>query len=276
MEKAIELKEHNYKNFNFCNIDRVYMFDAFCQNLIPTVNDIDSAYKFIKDNNLSFTLNTPFVTNCGIEKILKNIEYISKYEEDFELDFNDWGLFYEIRKNFPRIKLLLGRLLTKQKTDPRAKIVFENKDKINLNDEIFNNMYEHFRGSLINDKLVQKFLIEQNIKRLEIEYLLWDMKLELQNNIKASIYYPYAHISTTRNCGVLNMTYLKCNKICRETKMKYNIINKTPYIVIGNTIYYDIENIMTEEKLQKYPSIDRIVFNDIDAYYRYTNGNRNK
>lgn len=276
MEKAIELKEHNYKNFNFCNIDRVYMFDAFCQNLIPTINDIDSAYKFIKDNNIQFTLNTPFVTNCGIEKILKNIEYISKYEEDFELVFNDWGLFYETRKNFPRIKLLLGRLLTKQKTDPRAKIVFENKDKINLNDEIFNNMYEHFQGSLINDKLVQKFLIEQNIKRLEIEYLLWDMKIELQNNIKASIYYPYAHISTTRNCGVLNMTYLKCNKICRETKMKYNIINKTPYIVIGNTIYYDIENIMTEDKLKKYPSIDRIVFNDTDAYYRYINGNRNK
>ncbi|MBQ1609314.1 MAG: hypothetical protein II090_00075, partial [Elusimicrobia bacterium] len=107
-------------------------------------------------------------------------------------------------------------------------------------------------------------------------YLLWDMKIELQNNIKASIYYPYAHISTTRNCGVLNMTYLKCNKICTETKMKYNIINKTPYIVIGNTIYYDIENIMTEDKLKKYPSIDRIVFNDTDAYYRYINVNRNK
>lgn len=276
MEKAIELKEHNYKNFNFCNIDRVYMFDAFCQNLIPTINDIDSAYKFIKDNNIQFTLNTPFVTNYGIEKILKNIEYISKYEEDFELVFNDWGLFYETRKKFPRIKLLLGRLLTKQKTDPRAKIVFENKDKINLNDEIFNNMYEHFQGSLINDKLVQKFLIEQNIKRLEMEYLLWDMKIELQNNIKASIYYPYAHISTTRNCGVLNMTYLKCNKICTETKMQYNMIEKSPYIVIGNTIYYNIENIMTEEKLKKYTSIDRIVFNDIDAYNRFINDSRNK
>ena len=33
---------------------------------------------------------------------------------------------------------------------------------------------------------------------------------------------------------------------------------------------------MTEDKLKKYPSIDRIVFNDIDAYNRFINGNRNK
>ena len=276
MEKAIELKEHNYKKFNFYGIDRVYMFDAFCQNLLPTINDIDSAYKYLKDKNIKFTLNTPFVTDFGIDKILKNVEYISKYEEDFELVFNDWGVCYEIKKSFPNIKLVLGRLLTKQKVDPRAIILFENKNKINLNEEIFNNMYEHFQGSLINDKLVQNFLIEQNIKRVEIEYLLWDMKVELQNNIKASIYYPYAHISTTRNCGVLNMTYLKCNKICKETKMQYNMIEKASYIVMGNTIYCDIENIMTEEKLKKYPCVDRIVFNDIDAYNRYINGNRNK
>lgn len=268
IEKVIELKSI-HKNLKILKINRVYMYDSFCQNLIPNIENLDKSYKFVKDNNLEFTLNTPFVTDFNINKLLKNVEYISKYEEDFELVFNDWGVFYEIRRLFPKIKLLLGRLLTKQKTDPRINNLLKNIDKANITKEVFSNMYEHFQSSIINDKIFQNYLIENRIERVEIEYLVWNMKINLPDNIKATIYYPYAHISTTRKCRLLNMTYSKCSKTCRDTKIQYNVDEEYPYIVIGNTIYYSIENIMTKTKLKEYQSINRIVFNDIDTYYKY-------
>ena len=278
MKLALEVKE-TIKNIDIKKFDRIYFGDAFCQNLIPERQTLLDTYKIIYDNNIGLTLNTPYVTDDGLKKILKNIETLYKYNNKFEVVFNDWGVFYEIKQRFPGLNLILGRLLTKQRTDPNAlKIITNKQEKVNdvIPKKIPKSLYEHFQSSVINDNVFQKYLIENNIKRVEIEYLVWDMKLQLPNNIKASIYYPYAHITTTRNCGILNMTYTKCNKMCRDIKIEYPSDEQHPfsYTVIGNTVYYNLENIMTEDKIKKYRNIDRVIFNDIESYKKYVNRNK--
>lgn len=280
MEKALEIKEF-VKNINIDNFDRIYFGDSFCQNLIPTKETLLETYKIVSEKNIKFTLNTPYVTDDALKKVLANVELLYKYDNNIELVFNDWGIFYEIRKNFPKINLVLGRLLTKQRTDPNSlKMITNTQEKINdiTPKRVPKSSFEHFQSSIINDVVFQDYIVDNNIKRVEIEFLVWDMKIKLKDNIKATVYYPFAHISTTRNCGILNMTYIKCNKMCLEVKIEYPMEPSFPfpYTVIGNTIYYNLENILTDKKLEKYPSIDRIVFNDTDAYYRYINGNRNK
>ena len=278
MELALEVKE-NIKNINVKKIGRIYFGDSFCQNLIPKKQSLLETYKTICDNNIEFTLNTPYVTDDYLKEVLINIETIYKYNETFEVVFNDWGVFYEIKQRFPNLKLVLGRLLTKQRTDPNSlKIITNTQEQVKdlVPKKVSKSLYEHFQGSVINDKVFQKYLMENNIKRVEIEYLVWDMKLQLPNNIKASVYYPYAHITTTRNCGILNMTYTKCNKMCRDIKIEYPSDEQHPfsYTVIGNTVYYNLENIMTEDKIKKYRNIDRVIFNDIESYKKYVNRNK--
>lgn len=273
MELALEIKE-NIENINIKNFSRIYFGDAFCQNLIPDKEILIDAYKKISDNNIGFTLNTPYVTDEALKKVLTNIETLCKYNETFEVVFNDWGVFYEIKQRFPNLNLVLGRLLTKQRTDPNAlKIITNSQEENNgiIPKKVPQSLYEHFQGSVINDSAFQDYLLASNIKRVEIEYLVWDMKLQLQNNIKATVYYPYAHITTTRNCGILNMTYTKCNKMCRDVKIEYSsdLEHPFPYIAIGNTIYYSLENIMTKDSLRKYENIDRVVINDISFYEKY-------
>ncbi|MDD3053313.1 MAG: hypothetical protein PHG84_02775 [Endomicrobiaceae bacterium] len=271
MDFAIETKLYNDNVFKE-KINRIYFADAFCQNLIPTKQELEKAYKSAKDNNLQFTLNTPYVTDKGIKQILENIESIYKNEENFEVVFNDWGVFYEVKKRFPKVKLILGRLLTKQRTDPNAYEIITNSQKRNTDNNVIpktvpDTLYQHFQSSVINDDVFQNYLISNSVNRVEIEYLVWDMNIKLTDKIKATIYYPYAHITTTRNCGLLNMTYTTCNKMCNDIQIQYkNESMLFPYIVIGNTVYYQVNDI---SKLQQYPSIDRIVFNDLEAYHKY-------
>jgi len=274
MKLALEVKE-TIKNIDIKKFDRIYFGDAFCQNLIPEKQTLLDTYKIIYDNNIGFTLNTPYVTDEALKKILKNIEALYKYNDKFEVVFNDWGVFYEIKQRFSGLNLILGRLLTKQRTDPNAlKIITNRQEKANdvIPKKVPRSLYEHFQSSVINDNIFQNYLIENNIKRVEIEYLVWDMKLRLPSNIKASIYYPYAHITTTRNCGILNMTYTKCNKMCRDVKIEYpsDLQHPFSYTVIGNTVYYNLENIITDkDSLNKYESIDRVIINDFSFYEKY-------
>ncbi len=226
MEYALEIEKFDKKVLDK-SISRIYFGDAFCQKLIPNKKVLLETYKKVINEGLSFTLNTPFLNDDNINIELKNIEYLCNYNKNFEIIVNDYGLFYEIRKNFPDIKLSLGRLLTKQKTDPN---IIKNDKKITSNDYIKKslsnilsknkNIYKHFKASVINDKIYQEYLLKNNVNRFEIEYLVWDMDLSFNKKFKITIYYPYAHITTTRNCGISNMTYTKCNNTCIDIKLE--------------------------------------------------------
>lgn len=273
MENFLEIR-NNYKDEDLKGFSGIYFGDPFCQNLITKKEELTYEYNKIKNLGKKFILNTPFVSDSGIKNFLNNIELLSKIDEDFEIVFNDWGLFYEVRSRFPSIKLLLGRYLTKQKTDPNMKkfIMNEQVSQGSIKPKMIpETLSDYFKQSMINDTCFQDFLIENNVNRVEIEYLVCGMNLKLKECMKASIYYPYAHIAPTRMCGLLYMTYSKCSKICQDIKVKYDTIEEYPYVAIGNTLYYDIENILIKDDLKKYNSIDRVVFNDIDAYYRYIN-----
>jgi len=271
MDVAVEIKKYNNSLFKE-KVNRIYFADAFCQYLIPDKKELEKTYKTAKDNAIQFTLNTPYVTDAGIKHLLENIELIYKYEETFEVVFNDWGVFYEVKKRFPKIKQILGRLLTKQRTDPNSYAIITNSQKTSHENgvtikKVPETLYKHFQSSVINDNIFQDFLIENNITRVEIEYLAWDMDLRLPDAVKASVYYPYAHITTTRNCGLLNMTYSACNKMCNEIIIKYDGEDMLfPYYAVGNTVYYKVKDMA---KLGQYRCIDRIVFNDLEAFHNF-------
>ncbi len=279
MEYALETEKFDNKLLDK-NISRIYFGDAFCQNLIPNKNLLLETYKKVIDAGKKFTFNTPFLNDDNISKELKNIECLCNYNKNFEIVVNDYGLFFEIRRVFPDIKLNLGRLLTKQKTDPniikKSNNISSKKDikkSLSVTLSKNKNIYKHFKASMINDKLYQQYLLKNNVIRFEMEYLIWDMDLSFNKKFKVSIYYPYAHITTTRNCGIANMSYTKCNKACNDIKLEIkNPSSFFNYFLIRNAVYYNIENFMTKESVKKHNNIDRIVFNDTKNYRQFLCG----
>ena len=259
----------NIDNLNKCGkYNRIYFGDEFCQMKNPQLKDLK--YIVSNINNQKFSIVFPYLTEQYLQQVKQLISFISKYPAIFdEIIFNDWGLFYFIRKNYPDIKLVLGRLLTKQKTDPFATEIIANKQKIIASEnnifvpkKVSNEAVEYFSETFINSKIFQKFMSNHNIVRVEIDNLNWDIKVNLPKNIKASIYYPYVKISTTRFCGYLNMLENNCTKQCDKFNIELNKYrSQYNYIIKGNTVLFKNDKLPTIKQLEK-NGVDRIILND--------------
>lgn len=259
----------NIKNLSLCTkFKRIYFGNEFCENKLHSLEDLKYIVSNAKDKKI--TLVYPYLTQKALNKLIKQLSYISKNNNIFdEIVFNDWGLFYFLKKTHPDFKFILGRLLTKQKTDPFANEIISEKQHIVASDKnifiprkISKDTKLYFSQTLVNSKIFQEYLIENNITRVEIDNVIWEMKISLPKEIKASLYYPYTKITTTRFCGYLNMSDKNCSRQCEKKIIKLKKYRSPyEYIIKGNTVYHKNKNIPSTNIL-KANSVDRIILND--------------
>lgn len=243
----------------------IYLGSEFCEKKLFDLNDLKNIVA--KKNKKKITLVFPYLTQKYLDKVKDMFELISVNSNIFcEIVFNDWGLFYYIRNNYPDIKLVLGRLLTKQKTDPFAysavyskQPVSSSKNNVFIAKQVAKETKEYFSQTLINSKIFQKFMIKNNIIRVELDNINWKININLPKQIKASIYYPYVKITTTRHCNFLNMLDNKiCQKHCKTSEIKLKKYKVSyEYIIKGNTVNY--KNVDTANIKNNY--IDRVIIN---------------
>ena len=249
----------------------IYFGAQFCQRLIPALKAVIDIEKQVSRCNKDFTFVTPFVTYQGIKKLIPIFQYLNKYKKGTEVVFNDWGVFQILQSEYSYLKPVLGRLLTKQRRDPRASELLQNKLKseyiVGPNGEknkfiqrkTPKSLLKYFKGCIVNVKIFQKFLLENNIHRCEIDNLDWELHIKVDKKLKVSIYIQYGYATTTRLCGLINLTMKNCNKICESQIIQY----KSPccnnnFIIRGNTVFYQTK--IPQIKYLKRNGIDRIIF----------------
>jgi hypothetical protein len=267
--KKIKIINSVIRNNKLLQFDRLYIGNDYCEEnfKVNNIKKIICAYK-----NKKITLLLPFLTDLGIKKLYDILTFLNKFNlKDFEIVFNDWGTFFFLKKYYPKTKLILGRLLTKQRKDPRIEVILKNKqDSFKILKNCVNNnvvrtkltppsLLDLFSRNVIESEEITNFLLENNILRIEIDNLAWDMFSNLSKKIKVSMYYPYVLLNVTRYCGAINGKYEKiCNKDCLNTP-KYiseNIFMK------GNSLYY--KNIIIPNKnVLKSNNIDRIIYQEL-------------
>ena len=252
------------------DFDRLYIGNDYCENNL-NVNNIKNLIKVYQSKKI--TLLLPFLTDCGIEKISNILSFFRNFNlKNFEIVFNDWGTFCFLKKYYPKIDLVLGRLLTKQRKDPRIEIILKNKQEhikllknhlgiVNVvkTKKVPVSLMDLFSRSAVESKEMMDFLIKNNVLRIEIDNLTWDMLFKLPKKIKVSLYYPYLLLNVTRYCGAINGKYERvCNKDClkKPKNISENIFMK------GNSLYYK-NNIIPHKKNLKSNNIDRIVYQEI-------------
>lgn len=268
--QKIKIVNNKILNKNLSGIDRIYIGNDYCENNLNFSN-INRLIDFY-EGKTAITLLFPFLTDKYFDEIDNTVAKFNKTSlKKKEIVFNDWGLFYFLRKYYPEINLVMGRLLTKQKKDPRAGIILSNKqDKIKI-------IKSECENKIIRSKTVPKqladifsrhsvesddffdFLLKNNVSRIEIDNLKWDMASSLTEKLKASLYFPYMLLTVTRYCGAMNGNYLKiCNYSCRK---KTSVLDKGLYIK-GNAVYYK-NDVMPDNKILRMNNIDRIVYQEI-------------
>ncbi|MDD5021382.1 MAG: hypothetical protein PHR82_04480 [Endomicrobiaceae bacterium] len=259
IEKALFI--NNIKDLqSSLSYDRLYYGHEFCEYLLPSEDELKRVLDFVIKNNLPFTFVTPTIGNDKINLLEKLIGItIEKADllNKFEMVVNDFGVLSLIRqKNISNPVIAAGRLMTKQKRDPRIKY-------ISSLSESAKKYYMSFSlDSLSNLDFIRDF----NIKRFELDNVL--QGISRQSKITSSLYVPYCYISTTKLCYMAQTDkeerYLrkkcKCSAECinYDVYMKNDKMKRDLYLK-GNTIFY-ANDVLPENMNNSF--IDRIVNNE--------------
>jgi hypothetical protein len=230
---------------------RVYFGNEFCQYLMPSREDLEKIIDFTSHNAVAISLVTPAVNDDGLRSIDSLAKRLAEYAPRSELVVNDWGVLELCRKY--NLTGVLGRLLTKQKRDPRLKSLFTR-----LSDEA----NRRFRESAVNPAF-EDFLKSSGIARVELDYLLQgvDDSFEESEEMHFSLYMPYGYITTTRYCifsrspGNGNV----CDKACQAHSFSLHHRSfEDPVILKGNTLFF--KNTSETAGIPAKKGLDRIVF----------------
>ena len=259
---------------------RLYFGNEFCQRLIPTKEDLYQVINFVKKKQVGLSFVTPYVTDEGIERLEPLLELLNEKLPESEVIINDYGTLELMQEKKLKLKPVLGRLLTKQKRGPRI---------INIMNKLPKQAIEHFKKSNAEVPIFQEFLIKNGFERVELDNLLQGIGDDLsrtacqrravlehaqkspisdisKSKIKASLYYPYAYVTTTRFCltAICNKKDAipginPCKKECKIYG-PFKLTNKNmpvPLLLKGNTQFF--ENKKLPKDLER-KGINRLVF----------------
>lgn len=245
MEKAIFInKIDNIHKYATKDYSRIYFGEEFCQNRIQEVEDFKKAQEMASELHMYLTLVFPYVIDSGIVEIDDILNELNLEIEGLEIVVNDWGTAYHIRKKYPKLTVIAGRLLNKIKRDPRIKSV----EKF-LDEEVYN----FYRSSNLLTNSSIRFLKEMGIKDVEFDCPMQGINLE-KSDLKYSVHFPFGYITTTRLCINNPATYVKgkqykCTaKLCEKIILKEeNSAFSAKVYQVGNTVFYYNDKITREE-----------------------------
>ncbi len=187
MEKAAYITRLESAGEIHSSYSRLYYGTEFCQLMLPSARELGRAAALAQDRGLAFTLMTPYVTNSGLEQV---DSLLDRLEDGAEVVVNDWGVMRRVRERGGLIPVL-GRLLTRQRRGPKI---------IRVIDHLPEDAAAHFRGCGITNSILTDHLASLGVERIELDNLL--QGISPVGGFKASLYYPYGYIATTRLCRV--------------------------------------------------------------------------
>ena len=171
---------------------RVYWGTELCENLIadvlPPVTD------------LPLTLLTPYVSDRGLARLRPLLDAMPAGSE---VVFNDWGVLHVLRREYPALVPVQGRLLFKALRDPRITTEY-----VQLGETP---QLEALRGSALDSKPYAGLLARFGVKHAEMD-LLPQGNNYATDLAALSVYAPFGVISTARVCMAAALGYRKTEK----------------------------------------------------------------
>ena len=244
--------------------------NEFCEHLIPAPHQLRAVLTAAGERGMSLTLLTPYVSDAGIELLKPLFEMLSG-DGASEVVFNDWGVLNLLRREFPRLKPVQGRLMNKSLRDPRVTGVYAASDAPEP-------ALVSLRRSNLDCTSYTGLLSGLGVDSVELDNLPQGVDLSFtEGAVKANAYVPFGFISTSRVCMAAGIHYDKrdkfqpgaaCHHECQTHLLEYTYTN-TPlgnrdqkFYLKGNSYFY----VHTEAMLRglfeqsRRGLIDRIVF----------------
>jgi hypothetical protein len=163
---------------------RVYLGNEFCENLILSRRELLRALAGLEERGLEASLATPMPSDGGIERLARLFEVLPA---GTEVIVNDWGVLRLLRKRFPDLVPVAGRLLARQMKDPR------------LDSPEWSRLVPHglFSASRI------ALLFELGFRRMEIDLSPHFVPDAIDaRELRLTVHAPYGYCSKGRICRI--------------------------------------------------------------------------
>jgi hypothetical protein len=135
---------------------------------------------------------------------------------------------------------------------------------MNLIDILPDSTLDVIQSCSLDAPLYRRFLLARGIRRVELDNLLAGIALDFSHSgISASLYVPYAYITTTRLCLAAGdvsgheeeVGLFSCHKECQDyTFQLTHPVMPLPLIRKGNTVFFKNENLpenLTEKNINR-------------------------
>ncbi len=244
VESVVVIKEL----FGRMAFSRIYFGNEFCQHLIPSPSSLSKMYSAARAKGLTFTLLTPYVTDEGIERLRPLFEFLAGQQEPTEVVVNDWGVLRLLRREFPHLSPVLGRLMTKMLRDPLATTYYARHPQTP------EPALAALKRSNLTVPVYQTFLKRSGIRMIEMDNVVQGMDMNFgELGFAGALYIPYGFVATGRICLFASLNESKekkftvstrCTKVCQrhyaDCSYSEGPFQGNPFVLLhkGNTIFY--------------------------------------
>jgi len=175
----------------------------FCENLLPSRAATEAVVESARANALPVLYYTPYCSDTGIESLRPLLACLPPGSE---VAFSDWGVLNVLRREFPLLRPVQGRLLHKGLRDPRITGLYSIEG-------VHNATLDALRQSNVGSASYAAFLKRMGIVTVELENLIQGVDLSaVVQGIEVAVPFPYGFVSTSRICQAAALHYRKVEK----------------------------------------------------------------
>ena len=245
--------------------------NEFCERLLPEPEMLRAAAAAARSRGLAFTFLTPYVSNDGLARLRELFSVL----DAGEVVFNDWGVLNVLRREFPHLRPVQGRLLNKSLRDPRVMGIYSQTEPAA---GAASATLAVLQRSNLDCESYTGWLSRLGVAGVEMDHLPQGMDLSFADRgVSLSVYWPFGFISTSRACLAAGLHYRKpdkfqpgapCRRECQTHLVEYAYTNSPfgnrdqKFYLKGNTYFYVHSEPMLRSLFEQAASgrITRLVF----------------
>ena len=160
--------------------DRVYFGYEFTMDRLPDARRACAAMAACLERGRGFTLVTPLLTDRGVGRARRLLRALAAQQAPFEVVVSDMGLF-RVAREFENVTPVAGRLVVRQKSDPRLNLVRNRARK------------EYFKRTAADSAEFAALLRENGVARVELDNPLHGVALP--EGFASSLYTPFVFVT---------------------------------------------------------------------------------
>ena len=216
----------------------------FCENLLPGPEALGAARERARSCGVPFTFLTPYVSDRGIARLKPLLVLLNDGDE---VEFNDWGVLNLLRRDYPHLVPMQGRLLNKSLRDPRVMGVYGESSATNSSLAVL-------QRSNLDCASYIGLLARLGVDAVAMDHLPQGTDLSFaEHGVRVSVYFPFGFISTSRVCMAAGLHYRKpdkfqpgadCRHECQTHLVEYAYTNSPfgnrdqKFYLKGNSYFY--------------------------------------